>query len=91
MSSLFYSQKSESNHICPVCGSINVSKDQVIISYPLLPKLILSEILLIAFIVAAISLFSFDARIIKVETDKEDHSINVTVKSSFSKRRLEYF
>ena len=89
----FTVRKSESNHICPVCGSINVSKrsSDYFVSTPLLKKLILSEILLIAFIVAAISLFSFDVpRITKVETDKEDHSINVTVKSSFSKRRLEY-
>ncbi|MBN1182525.1 MAG: hypothetical protein JXB49_09585 [Bacteroidales bacterium] len=89
----FTVRKFESNQTCPVCGSTNVFKKsgEYLVSTPLLKKLILTEIILIIIIVSAILLFNVEGpRISKVETNKEDHLINVTVKASLLNRRLEY-
>jgi len=81
------------NQTCPVCGSTNISKksSEYLISTPLLKKLILIELLLIAFILTIVTLRYLDGPIIRnVDVDIKNHSIQVITKASIFQRKLEY-
>jgi len=82
-----------SDQQCPFCSSTSISKitGAYLISTPLLKKLIISEIIVIALIMAMITLRYLEGpKIKKVVANKNDHLISISVKAALSKRKLEY-